>query len=85
MEMSLERATMAFAGFMVLVSVALTIWVHPLFVWLTVFVGANLLQSAFTRLCPASMLMHRLGVKSERELLEQAQRPAKPPRARRAA
>lgn len=65
--MSLERATMAFAGFMVLLSVALTVWAHPFFVWLTVFVGANLLQSAFTRFCPAAMLMHRLGIKSERE------------------
>lgn len=65
--MSLERATMAFAGAMVLLSVALTVWVHPLFVWLTVFVGANLLQSAFTGFCPAAMLMHRLGVKTERE------------------
>ena len=65
--MSLERATMAFAGFMVLLSIALTVWVHPLFVWLTVFVGANLLQSAFTGFCPAAMLMHRLGLKSERE------------------
>lgn len=65
--MSVERATMAFAGFMVLLSVVLTVWVHPLFVWLTVFVGANLLQSAFTRICPAAMLMHKLGLKTERE------------------
>ena len=66
--MSLERATMAFAGFMVLLSVVLTVWVHPYFVWLTVFVGANLTQSAFTGFCPAAMLMHRLGIRSEREL-----------------
>lgn len=66
--MSLERATMAFAGFMVLLSVALTVWVHPYFVWLTVFVGANLTQSAFTGFCPAAMLMQRFGVRSEREL-----------------
>lgn len=66
--MSLERSTMAFAGFMVLLSIALTYFVHPYFVWLTVFVGANLFQSAFTGFCPAAMLMHRLGVKSEREL-----------------
>ena len=65
--MSVERATMAFAGFMVLLSVALTVWVHPLFVWLTVFVGANLLQSAFTRVCPSSMVMHRLGLPTEKE------------------
>lgn len=65
--MSLERATMAFAGAMVLLSIALTVWIHPNFVWLTVFVGANLLQSAFTGFCPAAMLMRRLGVPSERE------------------
>ncbi|MDZ7644583.1 MAG: DUF2892 domain-containing protein [Woeseiaceae bacterium] len=65
--MSLERAVMAFAGFMVLLSIALTAWVHPYFVWLTVFVGANLLQSAFTGFCPAAMVMHRLGIASEKE------------------
>ena len=67
--MSLERSTMAFAGFMVLLSLALTYFVHPYFVWLTVFVGANLFQSAFTGFCPAAMLMHKMGVKSERERL----------------
>jgi len=65
--MSLERSIMAFAGFMVLLSLALTYFVHPYFVWLTVFVGANLLQSAFTGFCPAAMVMRKLGVKSERE------------------
>ena len=67
--MSLERSTMAFAGFMVLLSLALTYFVHPYFVWFTVFVGANLFQSAFTGFCPAAMLMHKMGVKSEREQL----------------
>ena len=43
-KMSLERAVEAFAGFMVLLSVGLTVFVHPLFVWLTVFVGVNLFQ-----------------------------------------
>ncbi len=65
--MSLERSIMAFAGFMVLLSLALTYYVHPNFVWLTAFVGANLFQSAFTGFCPAAMLMHKLGIKSERE------------------
>ena len=37
-------------------SVVLTVWVSPLFVWLTVFVGLNLLQSAFTGFCPADGL-----------------------------
>lgn len=66
--MSLERSVEAFAGFMVLLSVALTYFVHPYFVWLTVFVGANLFQQAFTGFCPAAMIMRKLGVKTEREL-----------------
>ena len=63
---------MAFAGFMVLLSVLLTYLVHPYFVWLTVFVGANLLQSAFTGFCPAAMVMRKLGIRSERELTLQS-------------
>ncbi|HBF47914.1 MAG TPA: DUF2892 domain-containing protein [Shewanella frigidimarina] len=52
--MSVERSIMAFAGFMVLLSLVLTATVSPHFVWLTVFVGANLFQSAFTGFCPAA-------------------------------
>jgi len=61
--MSLDRSVLAFAGLMVLLSVALTAWVSPLFVWLTVFVGLNLLQSAFTGFCPAAIAFRKLGVK----------------------
>ncbi|MDX3972519.1 DUF2892 domain-containing protein [Shinella sp.] len=61
--MTLDRSVLAFAGFMVLLSVALTAWVSPYFVWLTVFVGANLLQSAFTGFCPAALVLRKLGVK----------------------
>ncbi len=72
--MSIERGVAAFAGFMVVLSVALTHFVHPAFVWLTVFVGANLFQQSFTGFCPAAMLLRRLGLRTERELcvLEQA-------------
>lgn len=69
--MSLERSIMAFAGFMVLVSLALTAFVHHNFMWLTVFVGANLFQSAFTGFCPAAMLLRKLGVRSEAEMARQ--------------
>lgn len=69
--MSVERGLTAFAGFMVLLSVALTYFVHPYFVWFTVFVGANLFQQSFTGFCPASMLMHKLGMKTEKELATQ--------------
>lgn len=62
--MTVSRAVTAFAGFMVLLSVALTWWVSPYFVWLTVFVGANLLQSSFTGFCPAAMIFAKLGLKA---------------------
>ena len=60
--MSLERAVMAFAGVMILVSVALTQLVSPWWWLLTAFVGLNLLQSSFTGFCPAAMAMRKLGV-----------------------
>ena len=61
--MSLDRSILAFAGTMVLLSVALTVWVSPLFVWFTVFIGLNLIQSAFTGLCPAAVIFRKLGIK----------------------
>lgn len=61
--MSLDRMVLAFAGVMVLLSVALTVFVHPLFVWFTVFIGANMLQSAFTGFCPAAMIFKKLGIR----------------------
>nr|WP_321443833.1 DUF2892 domain-containing protein [uncultured Cohaesibacter sp.] len=61
--MCLDRTIFAFAGVMILVSVALTQFVSPLFIWLTVFIGANLLQSAFTGFCPAAIIFKMLGVK----------------------
>ncbi len=60
--MTIDRAMFAFAGVMVLLSVALTQFVHPNFVWFTLFIGANLLQSAFTGVCPAAKIMARLGL-----------------------
>jgi len=66
--MTIEKAIMCFAGFMVLLSVALTHWVHPNFVWLTVFVGANLLQSSFTGFCPAASFFKLLGMKTAAEI-----------------
>ena len=61
--MTLDRSVLAFAGLMVLLSVALTYWVSAYFVWLTVFVGANLLQSAFTGFCPAAMVFRKFGIR----------------------
>jgi hypothetical protein len=60
--MTVERAVRALAGFFVLVSVGLGYWVHPAFFLFTAFVGANLLQSAFTNACPAMSVFRRLGL-----------------------
>ena len=61
--MSLDRAVLAFAGVMILLSVMLTVWVSPLFVWFTVFIGLNMLQSAFTGWCPAAIVFKKLGLR----------------------
>jgi len=58
--MSLEHAVEAFAGAMVLLSVVLTYFVHPQFVWLTVFVGVNLFQQSFTGFCPAAIVIKKV-------------------------
>ncbi len=59
--MKVDQAVFAFAGVMVLLSVALAYFVSPWWLLLTVFVGANMLQSAFTGFCPAAMVFKRLG------------------------
>ncbi len=61
--MTLDRAVLAFAGSVLLVSLLLTYFVSPYFVWLTAFVGFNLIQSAFTGFCPAALVFRKLGVK----------------------
>jgi hypothetical protein len=49
---------------MVLLSLLLAHFVSPMWLWLTAFVGANLLQSAFTGFCPAAIIFRRLGLKA---------------------
>lgn len=60
--MNIDRAVMAFAGVMILISLALAHFVSPLWLLLTAFVGLNLLQSSFTGFCPAAMILRKLGV-----------------------
>jgi hypothetical protein len=62
--MTTERLVRIFAGAFVLASLALGIWVNQNFFWFTAFVGANLLQSGFTRLCPLETILRKLGVRS---------------------
>ena len=64
--MNTNRMVRIFAGAFVLLSLALGVPASPLFVsanwlWFTVFVGANLFQSGFTRFCPLEIVLKRLG------------------------
>ncbi len=61
--MSIDRIVLAFAGTVVLASLALGIYVSPNWFWLTAFVGANLFQSSFTGFCPLAMILKKLGIK----------------------
>lgn len=60
--MNADRIVHSAAGTMVLASLALARWHHPNWVWLTVFVGANLLQSGLTNWCLLSRILVKLGV-----------------------
>ena len=62
--MNLDRAVLAFAGTVVLVSLALGYFVSPSWFLLTAFAGLNMLQAAFTGFCPAAMIFKAFGVKS---------------------
>ena len=60
--MTIDRIVMAFAGTVVLVSVLLAVYVNINFLWLTGFVGANLLQSSFTGFCPLAIILKKIGI-----------------------
>jgi len=64
--MSVERIVLAFAGFMILLTLALGVPASPIFhheywLWFTAFIGLNLLQSAFTGFCPLALILKKMG------------------------
>ena len=61
--MTLENAVMAFAGVMVLVSAALVYFFGPWWLLFTAFIGLNMLQSAFSKACPAIWAFRKMGFK----------------------
>ena len=61
--MTLEPMLRLIAGFFVTASVLLGMYVHPYFLWFTVFVGLNLFQSAFTDWCPAMVVLRKVGLR----------------------
>jgi len=63
--MTINEGLRLVAGIFVILSVALGHWVSPYFYWFTVFVGANLAQSAFSGWCPMMWLLEKLGLRKE--------------------
>ncbi len=66
--MTINQVVRVFAGSFILVSLALGVEGSPVFMsknwlWFTTFVGANLLQSGFTRFCPLEIILRKLGIK----------------------
>jgi hypothetical protein len=62
--MNVDRAVMAFAGLMILLSVLLTWAVSPYWLLFTAFIGLNMLQASFTGFCPAALIFRKFGVQA---------------------
>jgi hypothetical protein len=61
--MNIDRAVFAFAGMMILASLALAWFATSYWLLLTAFVGLNLMQSSFTGFCPAAIVFRKLGLR----------------------
>ncbi|MFY9973173.1 MAG: DUF2892 domain-containing protein [Chromatiaceae bacterium] len=61
--MSIDRIVLAVAGAFILLSLLLAVYVNINWLWFTAFVGANLLQSAFTGFCPMALILKKLGMR----------------------
>ena len=69
--MTIERYIRVFAGSVILLSLLLGVDASPLFVsrwflWVTAFVGANLLQFGFSNFCPLALILKKLGIPETR-------------------
>ena len=60
--MKLEHRIRAIAGSFILISLDLAHWVSPYWLWFTAFVGANLIQSAFTKWCLMEIILKKAGL-----------------------
>ncbi len=61
--MNIDRTVFAFAGAVILISVVLSLLHTTYWLLLTAFVGANLLQAAFTGFCPFARILKGIGLK----------------------
>jgi hypothetical protein len=62
--MTIDRAVLMFAGFVVLISLALGYYVSAYWFLLTAFAGLNMIQASMTGFCPAALVFKKLGCKS---------------------
>ena len=62
--MNLDKAVLRLGGVAALLGAALAYWVHPAWLVLVAFMGANLVQASFTGFCPAAYVLKKMGVKS---------------------
>ncbi|GAB4288707.1 MAG: DUF2892 domain-containing protein [Methylophaga sp.] len=62
--MNIDRFVFALAGSLILISLLLAHFHHANWLWLTAFVGANMLQAAFTGFCPSAWLLKKFGVQA---------------------
>lgn len=63
--MNIDRWVMRFAGLVILSSLLLSQLHSVYWLWLTAFVGLNLLQSSFTGFCPLAIVLKKMGGKSK--------------------
>jgi hypothetical protein len=61
--MNIDKAVFRFAGLMILVSLLLSYYHSGYWLWLTAFVGLNMLQASFTGFCPLARILSRKGLK----------------------
>jgi hypothetical protein len=62
--MKVNQALRFVAGVMILISLLLTYFVHPNWLYFTIFIALNLIQSAFTRWCPMMAILKKIGLEA---------------------
>ncbi len=61
--MNVDKAVLAFAGFVVLLGLSLGYYVNAYWYLLSAFAGLNMFQASFTGFCPAAMIFRKLGLR----------------------
>tara|TARA_Y100000588_G_scaffold311534_1_gene337627 strand:+ start:413 stop:616 length:204 start_codon:yes stop_codon:yes gene_type:complete len=64
--MTINEGLRLMAGVFILISILLAHYVSPYWLLFTGFIALNLIQSSFTKWCPAMMILKKMGLKEER-------------------